>query len=297
MKGVLNAAISALAMSALFAPLPAGASEKAPLREGARYVAMGSSFASGSGINPYDPAAPARCQRSTQNYARQLARKRHLDLVDATCGGATTAHVLGPWNELPSQADALTADTALVTITIGGNDVGYIGGLIAGSCGGDPNSPAGMQPLCQMIAAGRRSGAAMPAATQAAWAKLETALTGVVQTVQRRAPRARIIFVDYLTVLPQGPLCGQTPLSPEAARTARATAARLERLTADVARQNGVEVLPVSRLSRKRHSACATDPWIAGFIPPADSRAFVPFHPNLAGMTAIAEALDELLKR
>ncbi|GGC13951.1 hypothetical protein GCM10011494_35940 [Novosphingobium endophyticum] len=34
-------------------------------------------------------------------------------------GGATTAHILGPWNELPAQIDALTDDTALVTVTIG----------------------------------------------------------------------------------------------------------------------------------------------------------------------------------
>jgi hypothetical protein len=119
----------------------------------------------------------------------------------------------------------------------------------------------------------------------------------VVQDVQRRSPRARIIFVDYLTVLPQGPWCGQTPWSPEAARSGRDAAARLARLTAHVARKNGAEVLAVSRLSQKRHNACAADPWMAGFLPPADSRAFVPYHPNLAGMTAVAEALDELLKR
>lgn len=299
MNDILRTAASALALCVLAVTAPAAAGGKAPLPRGARYVAMGSSFASGSGVAPYDPAAPARCQRSMENYARQLARKHALTLVDVTCGGATTAHILGPWNELPPQVDALTPDTALVTVTIGGNDIGYIGGLIAGSCGAIPDSgPSfGAQPLCRMIAAGRRSGAALPTATEDGWRKVETALNGIVQEIRRRSPRARIIFVDYLTVLPEGALCAQTPLSPQAAETGRATAARLARLTADVARRNGAEVLPASELSRKEHSACAAAPWMAGFIPPAESRSFVPYHPNLAGMTAVAEALDRQLRR
>lgn len=297
MGDIMKAAVSALVLCALATAAPAFARGEAALPPGARYVAMGSSFASGSGIAPYDPAAPARCQRSTENYAHQLARKRKLILVDVTCGGATTAHILGPWNELPPQVDALTPDTALVTITIGGNDLGYIGRLIAGSCGDGPAASAAAQPICRMIAAGRRNGAAMPAMTEESWRKAETGLTGIAREIRRRSPRARIVFVDYLTVLPEGPLCDQTPLSPQVAETGRATAARLARLTAEVARRNGAEVLPASELSRKMHSACAASPWMAGFIPPAESRSFVPYHPNLAGMTAITEALDRKLRR
>ncbi|RYD59961.1 MAG: SGNH/GDSL hydrolase family protein [Sphingomonadales bacterium] len=296
MRSLARGAIVALGLTALVA-LPAAARDKASFGQGARYVAMGSSFASGSGVTPYDPGAPARCQRSTQNYAHQLAAKRKLALVDVTCGGATTAHILGSWNELPPQIEAVTADTALVTITIGGNDIGYIGGLIAGSCGGDPQSTAAEQPLCRMIAAGRRGGAALPTATEAGWTKVGEALTEIVQEIRRRSPHARIVFIDYLTVLPAGTLCNQTPLSSDAVRNGRATAARLAALTAAVAKRNGAHVLPASKLSQGRHDACAADPWMAGFIPPAGSRSFVPYHPNLAGMTAVAEALDRSLAR
>jgi hypothetical protein len=295
-RGIIKVAASVLTLCALTVAVPGAARSKAAVPEGARFVAMGSSFASGSGISPYDPAAPARCQRSTENYARQLARKRNLTLVDVTCGGATTANILGPWNELAPQVDALTPDTALVTVTIGGNDVGYIGGLIANSCGDSGASDAIAQPLCKMIAAGRRSGGSMPAATEDAWGKLEIALTAIVQEIRRRSPHARIIFVDYLTVLPDNTLCDQVPVSPQVAETSRATAARLARLTADVARHNGAEVLSASELSRKKHNACTTSPWMTGFIPPAESRSFVPYHPNLAGMTGVAEALDRKLR-
>lgn len=284
-------------LALVLAPLAPATAHARPLPAGAHYVAMGSSFASGSGITPYVPSAPARCQRSTENYPNQIARKRKLNLVDVSCGGATTAHILGPWNELPPQVDALRSDTALVTITIGGNDLGYIGGLIAGSCDGSTVSGATAQPLCQMIAAGRRSGASLPTATEDNWQKVETAITNIVQDIRRRSPRARIVFVDYLTVLPDTALCQQTPLSQQAAATGRATAARLARLTADVARRNGAEVLRASELSRKAHSACAAAPWMAGFIPPAGASSFVPYHPNLAGMTGVADALDRLLRR
>lgn len=293
----VRAAISALCLSALALPVPSIASSEGPAAQGGRYVAMGSSYASGSGITPYDQSAPARCQRSTENYAHQLASRRNLTLVDVTCGGATTAHILGAWGELPPQVDALTSETVLVTITIGGNDLGYIGGLIAGSCGEGAASGAAAQPLCQMIAAGRRSGATMPAATEAAWHKVEETLATIVQEIRRRAPRARIVFVDYLTVLPDGALCAQTPLSSEAGAIGRSTALRLAHLTASVAKRNGAEVLTASQLSYAKHDACSASPWMTGFIPPADARSFVPYHPNLAGMTAIAEALDRQLRR
>ena len=41
---------------------------------------------------------------------------------------------------------------------------------------------------------------------------------------------------------------------------------------------------------------CGAGPWMAGFIPPAENRSFVPYHPNLAGMTAVAGALDDRLR-
>jgi lysophospholipase L1-like esterase len=297
MKHVRTIAALVLTWCALAVALPAAARDNTALPQGARYVAMGSSFASGSGIAPYDPQAPARCQRSMENYAHQLAHKLNLTLVDVTCGGASTAHILGPWNELPPQIDALTPDTALVTITIGGNDIGYIGGLIAGSCVESASAADAAQPLCKMIAAGRRSGAAMPAVSEDGWRKLETALTNILGEVRRRSPRARIIFVDYLSVLPEGALCAQTPLSLQAAETGRATAARLARLTAEVARNNDAEVVSAADLSRKEHNACAHTPWMAGFIGPAEGRSFVPYHPNVAGMTAVADALERQLRQ
>lgn len=136
----------------------------------------------------------------------------------------------------------------------------------------------------------------MPKPNEDSWSKVDAAMTSIVQTIHRRSPRARVVLVDYLTVLLDDALCAQTPVSVEAAGSARAAAARLSQLTSEVARRNGAEVLAASGLSRE-HDAYAEDPWMTGFTPSPRSGSFVPNHPNLAGMTAVAEELERHLRR
>jgi lysophospholipase L1-like esterase len=246
---------------------------------------MGSSFAAGPGIVSPADVPQARCARSTGNYAHRLAAALGLDLVDVSCSGATTAHINGPWNALPPQIDAVTPETALVTVTIGGNDVGYIGGLMAKSCG-----HVGLPADAPM-----KSCPPAPAADARAWASAEAGMRAIARTVHGRAPKARLVFVDYLGVLPERGLCGAIPLSEAEAAASRAVARRLARLTARVAREEGAEVVAASSLS-KRHDACAKTPWTNGFPRPGGAQ-FVPYHPNAAGMAAIAEALRRRLSR
>lgn len=250
---------------------------------GARYVAMGSSFAAGPGVATSADQPPDRCTRSTDNYARLLARKLDLQVKDVSCSGATTAHLLGPWGELPPQVDALTADTKLVTVTIGGNDVGYVGTLGAASCRMFAVPPPGMAAWpCTA-----------PTIAPDAWTKLDTAMRGVVAEVRRRSPAARLIFVDYLTILPERGTCATVPLTPAQADASRETARRLAALTARVAAETGSEVLKASALSR-RHGPCGAEPWVTGFPLPGDP-AFIPYHPNARGMSAVADALAQRL--
>jgi lysophospholipase L1-like esterase len=257
---------------ALTAATPADAAPPA----GARYVAMGSSFAAGPGIAPFEASAPARCAQSTRNYAHQLAAKRGLALTDVSCSGATTANVLGPWGELPAQIDAVTPETRLVTLTVGGNDIGYIGGLIGASC------RSRGEKVCQ----------AEMTATEADYAALKTAMMRLASEIKARAPKAKIVFVEYPAVLPPAGVCAATPLAESTADAARIKAARLVAITREVARASGAIALAISDLSTG-HDACATQPWMAGY--PAPGAA--PYHPNLTAMTAIAEALDKALPR
>lgn len=106
----------------------------------AKYVAMGDSFSSGEGNPSFDPATDQdgvnECHRSPVAYPRLLQNNPSLNLAPTAfvaCSGATTNDVLGlpdgispvgKWNE-SAQIDALSASTEVVTITIGGNNVGF----------------------------------------------------------------------------------------------------------------------------------------------------------------------------
>jgi lysophospholipase L1-like esterase len=91
-------------------------------------------MAAGPGIRPRAAGAPWRAGRSAHNYPHLVAQRAGLDLIDVTYSGATTAHVLTDRQHgAPPQITALDGSEALITITIGGNDVGYVPLLMAAS--------------------------------------------------------------------------------------------------------------------------------------------------------------------
>lgn len=79
------------------------------------YVALGDSFSAGTGTR----ASTGDCYRSPYGYPALIATAQGLDLDYQACSGATTADVLN------HQVGTLTAETDLVTMTIGGNDLGF----------------------------------------------------------------------------------------------------------------------------------------------------------------------------
>lgn len=254
------------------------------LPAGSHYVALGSSNAAGANIPPLASGRPARCGASQVSYARLLAGRLNLDLTDATCGGATTAQVLEPWNELPAQIDAVTADTRLVTISIGGNDLNYMGVVFAGSCRagvGTASRPASED--C----------AAVPEPTAAAYAGVEERIAAVVDQIQARAPQARVVLVQYLALVSEAP-CASAPLPPADAALARRLASNLAAATARAAARSGAEVLPIDVPSQD-HTACSAEPWTRGLAPGYNGAEGAPWHPTAAGHAAIARELERLL--
>lgn len=267
----LGLAAIALAASPAFA-------KPAPLPENARYVALGSSFAAGPGVGPNTPGTPARCGRGTLNYPNRLATRLRLSLVDATCSGATTEHVLGPWNEVPAQIESVTSDTRLVTITIGGNDVNFVGNIFAAACEQMPKPDARCQPWRDI--------------GEDLWQADEDRMRRVVREVHLRAPAARIVFVDYITVLSPRGACAAVPISQQRMKQSRNAAKRLAKLTAKVAREEGAEVFRFSKVS-KGHAPCSAEPWSNGMTAPQGDG--IPIHPNRAGHVAAADALASFL--
>jgi len=244
-----------------------------------RYVALGSSMASGPGILPRADGAPWPAGRSSRNYPHLVASALGLNLVDVTYSGATTAQILRDKQfGAPPQIDALDGSEALVTVTIGGNDIGYVP-LLTAAC---LPLPAQWVPVLGRRIRELRHHTARERTLDA----VGESLREVGDTVRRRAPEARVLFVDYLTLLPPAGR-NASPLSNADADLGRHIAAVLEEHTATAAKETGCEIVKAGEASR-RHHAWSSDPWTTRFGLPVPWRP-APLHPNAQGMRAVAD--------
>lgn len=264
------------------AALSAGLPQRATADSPADYVALGSSFAAGPDVGRPDPSGPPPCARSLDNYPHKLAARRGLTLDDRTCSGAKTEDVVSRHQfGLPPQIDAIGPNTRLVTITIGGNDLSYLGDLTAASCrsqGGVNCQPSPLETL------------------DARYEALRQAFASLLAAARARAPAAQIVVVDYVTIAPAAGACpDRTPLSEADMSWARDRATRLRHITADSAKTAGAALVRASDLT-VGHDVCAAEPWVNGWhdIGPSGRRR-APYHPRIEAMDAIADALDQLL--
>ncbi|MCJ2179605.1 SGNH/GDSL hydrolase family protein [Novosphingobium album (ex Hu et al. 2023)] len=252
--------------------------------EGAKYVAMGSSYAAGPLLPPGKPGAPARCGQSLNNYPTLLAERFGMVLIDRSCSGATTNHILGPWGDIAPQVDGITPDTRLVTVTIGGNDLNYVGNLFNATC--DFNAKT-------LAASGAKPKPCAPVKvpTEADYARDEAQLNEIARRVRAAAPEARLVFVQYLAPLPPaGSLCAVTPVSEENATIIREIGRRLAEITGRVALTNGALVVEMNQASAT-HTPCDPEPWMIGSPQGYDGKQGLQWHLNKAGMQATADGI------
>ena len=255
-----------------------------------RMAALGSSYAAGPGIEPVENAAAGR---SARNYAHLLAERLGAELTDLTVSGATTATILdtpqrsvrGP--QFRPHITGVPADADLITVTAGGNDVGYIGGLMGAATLAWLDERLITRPLGALL--GRQP---PPSPTEADFAAAAGGLARVVETARLWAPRARVVLVDYLTVIgPDTPAVPSTRLTPAQLAQFREIGERLAGAFADAATRTGADLVAVSALS-VGHAVGSRDPWVCGYVHPLSPATF---HPNAAGMRAVADAVFERL--
>jgi lysophospholipase L1-like esterase len=266
------------ALAFVLANLPSAAAA-----QNLRYVSMGSSYAAGPGVGTRDTASGG-CGRSMTNYARTVAARHHFDLVDVACSGATTENILVRGQHgFPAQIEAVTKDTRLVSILIGGNDIAYVGNLFALSCRAEGKGG------CSVLD---------EAAIDQRVAALPALLDRVIDAVRARAPDARIVLVGYLPAVPEdsGKACAALPLAPADARRMHDTLARLSAVFDATATRQRVELVRAGALG-VGHDACAADNYITGYHPArvASWQEPVAYHPTQAGMDRVAQALDRIL--
>lgn len=246
----------------------------------AAYVALGDSYASGAGTSA-GSAEENECRRSDEAHPNLLAAEVEAlaDLDFVACSGATTADLLA------EQLPAVGADTQVVTMTIGGNDVGLTRSLRV--CALTPESTD-----C--------TGAV--AAAQDVIGELPAAIAGVIGQVRERAPEARVFVTAYPVLVGADVVAGTAAcmiagfdVPPELAEVSDAINAALNAAVAagveeaEDANTVFVDVAPAF----VGHDLCAAAPWINGVVLSGGSASVNSFHLNAAGERAYADALLE----
>lgn len=249
----------------------------------ANYTALGDSYASGPLI-PNQSLNPLGCLRSDHNYAHLTAAAKGLALTDVSCSGATTVNMTEPQNVEPGpnppQFNALSASTNIVSLTIGGNDIGF-SEVIENCVTFNPFST----PCKSKYDSGGRDQLAERIAATA------PKVAAVLQGIHTRAPNARVFIVNYPDILPTGIGCWPTvPLAYGDVPYLHATEERLNAMLATEASLYGATIVDWYSASIG-HDSCKSSStrWVEPVIP---NELAYPVHPNKAGMAGAATVLE-----
>ena len=174
---VASAALTATVVTTVIAGGATGAPGLKPLAPApppVRYVALGDSYSAGTGAGPYT-AAGQPCERSKNAFPQFWASRHHpASFVSVACSDATTATVR------TSQLSAVNGRTTLVSITVGGNDVGF--SHVMETCVLEWDS------ACLD---------AVSTAEKSITTRLPGHLDRLLRAIRGRAPRARIVLLGY----------------------------------------------------------------------------------------------------
>jgi lysophospholipase L1-like esterase len=274
-SGLRRASIASVALAVLTLGV-AAPSASAHDRHGSRgaLAALGDSYSSGVGTPDPDPSIPA-CYRTPHAWPDLVGEALHRGVENLACSGAQTKDVTAPYGGQGAQTAllaALSPRPRVVTITIGGNDVGFAPVLAA--CFVSDCRPAVAEAEVAMVTV------------------LPGRLATTYRAVEAAAPRARLVVVGYPRLFPthQSDVvdCGWLT---NAERRALVRAGNL--LNAVIALEawlSGATFVDVSR-TLEGHQLCTSDPWLVPL--PAGQAA----HPTEKGQQAIADAVADRLSR
>jgi hypothetical protein len=171
------------------------------------YVALGDSYSSGEGTFVYTRRTDTvtdRCHRSRLAYAPLLRRdeRRLRPLSFVACSGAMTTDFYAPNHDFPkerAQLKALTPRTRAVSLTIGGNDVGF--SSIIGACIQTPTLNEGYHcaadPLLTGAVTARIAALAAEGRHQVPGGYDVVAIKTILADIHQRSPHARIYLAGY----------------------------------------------------------------------------------------------------
>ncbi|MGH3502237.1 MAG: SGNH/GDSL hydrolase family protein [Nocardioidaceae bacterium] len=230
-------------------------------------VGLGDSYASGVGTRTYYDDSGS-CQRSPYAYAVLDAERVGADLSFVACSGATTSTVLD------NQLGALSSATDYVTLTVGGNDAGFVD--VITSC-----APPWWASDCD---------GAIDDAQQFITDTLPGRLDTVDDAISSAAPNATVVVVGYPRLFNGEDCNAGTWFSPHEESRLNATADLLDSTIAAAANAHGFSYVD-PRSAFTGHAICGSPEWINGLSSPITES----YHPNRSGQTGYADLVDDLL--
>lgn len=252
---VLALLASVAAVTVLVLPQPAMAA-------GPRLAALGDSYASGWGASRAIPD-PNDCGRTANAYGRAWADTHaHESFQNLTCKGYTADHVRR-W-----QVPAMSTATTMVTLTAGGNDVGFSRTMEA--C----RTPLGLDCDSEIARSRREIDAVVPGRMDALFRDLANKLPST----------ATVYVLGYPRLYTEVPFCGVFSINAgdrhqlNLASNALNTRIREATARADAAWGERFRFVDVSSRFAS-HGLCSSDPWLLG--PMLDIEKS--YHPNDAG--------------
>jgi lysophospholipase L1-like esterase len=252
---------------------------KAATRGG--YVALGDSFTSGGG-------ATAPCHRSGAAYPHLVAKRFTFAAAPAytACDGATIAALTASQKGRPPQIAPLTARTSLVTVQIGGNDLGFTPVLAT----------------CVLQSAGSSACRAQEPDIRHRVTKLRTGLRAALAEIRTNAPRARVLVLGYPHLFPYRPKRTAAELAPRDQRwlndmtNVANEAVRAVAKSADAAVKGAgsVEYVDVTA-ALSGHELGRPDSYVHDLDVDFQNFTVDPksFHPTDAGQKRMAKAVEE----
>ena len=219
----------------------------------ANYVALGDSYASGTGAGDYGDSGA--CKRSANSYP-QLWANAHSPAsfsFDA-CSGAVTSDVLS------GQLGSLNADTTLVSISIGGNDAGFVDVMIDCTLSSDQGCIDRVEE-----------------AKAFANGELPGRLDNVYSQIKSKAPNAELVVLNYPHFYEIGGSCNGG-LSDVKREAINGGSDALSEVISSRASAAGAKFADV-RGNFSGHGICSDDWWLHSVRVPVDES----YHPNAAG--------------
>jgi len=259
-------------------------------------VVLGDSYSSGEGDDDYGvTGSTSSCHASANAYGPAVADSVGMSdrLRVRACTGATLSNLDGPYRDhnQPPQIGTIDAKTSLITMTLGGNDLGWSGVLL--NCIEHNVADVPLDPTCRA-----RHDEEVNQRIRALEPRLEKAYAAL----HRDAPHARIVVLGYPRFFPAQPTtdllkAGRSIITTSDEQWMNAKTAEFNRTIAKAAAAQGVEFVDTTS-ALAGHELTTQDPWIFGVDVdlvaawPPIKQVQHDIHPTSAGQAAMARLAE-----